>query len=165
MPEHRFTRLLRALSEGGVEFILAGGLAAVLQGAPINTFDVDIVHSRNERNIDRLLAVLESIDAVFRIQPERRLKPARSHLAGTGHLNLITRYGPLDVLGSIGDGLTYAELVTHSTEMEIAGGLRARVLDLETLIAIKESVGGEKDRATLPILRRTHEEKAKREGR
>jgi hypothetical protein len=39
--------------------------------------------------------------------------------------------------------------------------MRIRVLDLETLIAVKESVGGEKDRAVLPILRRTLEEKRK----
>jgi hypothetical protein len=32
------------------------------------------------------------------------------------------------------------------------------VLDLETLIAVKEEVGGEKDRAVLPVLRRTLEE-------
>jgi len=43
----------------------------------------------------------------------------------------------------------------------IAEGLRIRVLDLETLIAIQEELGGEKDRAVLPILRRTLEEKRK----
>jgi hypothetical protein len=37
-----------------------------------------------------------------------------------------------------------------------------RVLDLETLIAVKEELAGEKDRAALPILRRTLEEKRKR---
>ena len=35
--------------------------------------------------------------------------------------------------------------------MEIGGGIRVRVLDLETLIAIKEELGGEKDRAVLPV--------------
>jgi hypothetical protein len=34
-------------------------------------------------------------------------------------------------------------------------------LDLETLIAIKEALGGEKDRAVLLVLRRTLEEKRK----
>ena len=43
--------------------------------------------------------------------------------------------------------------------MEIGGGIRVRVLDLETLIAIKEELGGEKDRAVLPVLRRTLAEK------
>jgi len=45
---------LRSLFEGGVEFILVGGVAAVVRGAPINTFDVDIVHSRSPENVARL---------------------------------------------------------------------------------------------------------------
>ena len=57
--------------------------------------------------------------------------------------------------GSIGSGLGYEQLLLHSTEMEIGGGLRIRVLNLETIIETKEQVGSEKDVAVLPILRRT----------
>lgn len=117
--------------------------------------------SRDAANVARILPVLEVLDAVFRIQPERRLKPNASHLASGGHLNLITRYGPLDLLGTIGHDLGYQELIPHSAALDIAHGLRLRVLDLETLIAIKEQLGSEKDRAVLPILRRTLEEKRK----
>jgi hypothetical protein len=163
MPEPRFTATLRALQDGAVDFILVGGVAAVLNGAPVSTFDIDMVHSRAATNIDRLLHVLESLDAVFRMQPERRLRPNASHLASAGHLNLITRYGPLDVLGTIGRDLGYSELIGHSTDLDISADLRVRVLDLETLIAIKEELAGEKDRAVLPILRRTLEEKRKHE--
>ena len=161
MPANKPAAILRALRDGGVEFILTGGVAAVLQGAPINTLDVDVVHFRTVSNIERLLGVLESLDAVFRVQPERRLKPTASHLAGSGHLNLITRYGPLDVLGTIGRDLAYEDLLPHSTEMDIGGGAQIRVLDLETLIAVKEAIAGEKDLAVLPILRRTLEERKK----
>jgi hypothetical protein len=162
MRENDFAAILRAFHNGGVDFILVGGLAAVLRGAPIHSYDVDIVHSRQISNVQRLLGVLESLDAVFRIQPERRIKPAESHLAGKGHLNLITRYGPLDLLGAIGQDLGYPELVQHSSEMDIGEGVSIRVLDLEMLIGIKEELGGEKDRAMLPILRRTLEEKHRR---
>lgn len=148
------------MHEGGVDFILVGGVAAALHGAPVDTLDVDVVHARNEANIGRLLAVLETVDAVSRVQPERRLRPAASHLAGPGHLNLITCYGPLDVLGTIGKALAYDDLFPNSHEIEI-GGMRIRVLDLDKLIAVKEELGGEKDRAVLPILRRTLEEKKK----
>jgi hypothetical protein len=137
MPERKLIATLGALHGGGVDFILVGGLAAVLNGAPVGTFDIYVVHSREAANSDRLLPVAEALDAVFRIQPERRLKPNASHLASAGHLNLITRYGPLDLLGTIGRSL-------------------------ETLIAIKQELAGEKDRAVLPILRRTLEEKRKR---
>jgi predicted nucleotidyltransferase len=163
MQELRPTATLRALQDAGVGFILVGGLAAVLNGAPVNTFDVDIVHSRDAANVARILPVLEALDAIFRMQPERRLRPNASHLASTGHLNLITRYGPLDLLGIIGSNLAYEDLVPRSVELDIGEGLRIRVLDLETLIAIKEELGGEKDQAVLPILRRTLEEKRKRE--
>ncbi|MGD0136101.1 MAG: hypothetical protein ABSE57_28985, partial [Bryobacteraceae bacterium] len=160
--EGKLIATLRALHDGGIDFILVGGLAAVLNGAPVDTFDTDVVHSRDISNIKRLLPVLESLDAVFRIQPERRLRPNASHLASAGHLNLITRYGPLDLLGTIGHNLGYEDLMAHSAEMDIGEKLRIRVLDLETIIGIKEELGGEKDRAVLPILRRTLDEKRKR---
>jgi len=164
MPERKLIATLRALHDGGVEFILVGGLAAVLQGAPIDTFDIDVVHSRDPANVARLQPVLEALDAVFRIQPERRLKPNASHLASAGHLNLITRYGPLDLLGTIGRDLGYEDLLPHSADLDISEGLRIRVLDLETLIALKEELAGEKDRAALPILRRTLDENRKRQS-
>ena len=162
MPERKLIATLRTLHQGGVEFIVVGGLAAVLQGAPVDTFDVDIVHSRDAANVARLLPVLDALDAIFRMQPERRLRPNASHLASAGHLNLMTRYGPLDLLRTIGSNLAYEDLVPRSVELDIAEGVRMRVLDLETLIAIKEELGGEKDRAVLPTLRRTLEEKRKR---
>src|SRR5882757_5467605 len=136
MPEGKLLATLRALHEGQVEFILVGGLAAVLNGAPIQTYDVDLVYSREPANIERLLAALASMDAIFRIQPERRLRPLASHLAASGHLNLLTRYGPLDLLATIGRGLGYADLLSHTAKLDIGDGLRISVLGLETLIAL-----------------------------
>ena len=159
MPNGDFQTALRALSEGGVEFVLVGGLAAVLNGAPVQTYDVDIVPARDEENLSRLLRVLDGIDAIYRIQPSRRLKPNASHLRSSGHQNLVTACGYLDVLGTIGRGLTYEDLLPHTVEMEIGDGVRVRVLDLATIIALKEELKGEKDLAVLPILRRTLEEK------
>ena len=76
--------------------------------------------------------------------------------------NLITRMGPLDLLGTIGRDLGYEDLLPHSVALDIGDGLRILVLDLQTLIAIKEELAGEKDRTALPILRRTLEEKQRR---
>lgn len=162
MPPSNLIELLRSLKESAVEFVLVGGLSAVLNGAPISTFDVDIVHSRSAANINRLLVVLESIDAIFRIQPERRLRPNASHLVGPGHLNLLTRFGPLDVLGEIGQQLSYDDLLPHSSTMKIATDLAVRVLGLETLIRLKEELGGAKDVAVLGVLRQTLQELRKR---
>ncbi len=145
-----------------MDFIVVGGVAAVLGGAPINTFDLDVVHSRAPANIARLLPVLERLEAIYRIQPQLKLRPDGSHLASPGHQNLVTVWGPLDLLGTIGRNLSYEDLLPHTVEMDIGEGNRVRVLSLEMLVIIKEELGGEKDRAVLPILRRTIEEKRRR---
>lgn len=154
---NRPTEILKTLANHEVEFIVVGGAAAVALGVPINTWDVDVVHAVTPANVQRLLAALSELDAHYRHRPEFR--PGESHLSGPGHQLLITRLGPLDVLGAIGKGRSYADLLPHSAEVELSAGLHCRVLDLEMQIAIKEEVGGEKDRAVLPTLRRTLEER------
>jgi predicted nucleotidyltransferase len=74
---------------------------------------------------------------------------------------LNTRLGRLDVLGAIGNNRSYEDLLPDTHEIDIGGGVRVKVLNLETLITVKEGVGGEKDRAVLPILRATLEEQRK----
>jgi hypothetical protein len=69
----------------------------------------------------------------------------------------------LDLLGAIGSGRSYGDLLPHGTEMKADPSLVIRVLDLETQIASKEEVGGETELAVLPLLRRTLEERRKTE--
>jgi hypothetical protein len=47
----RFRDALEALRRHRVDFIVVGGVAAVLNGAPISTFDLDIVHRRDRENL------------------------------------------------------------------------------------------------------------------
>jgi hypothetical protein len=150
----RFREVLRILATHRVDFIVVGGISAVLNGAPVNTLDLDIVHSRELENIARLLKALDEMGAEYRDPGGRKLRPAESHLVSKGHQLLITRFGPLDVLGSVGREMGYDDLLPHTSEMMVADNLTVRVLDLATLIEIKEYVGGEKDRAVLPILKR-----------
>jgi predicted nucleotidyltransferase len=156
-----FLEVLRVLIKHEVDFIVVGGVSAVLQGAPVNTFDLDLVHSRDSENIVRLLRALDSLDAIYRAQPDRRIKTSAAHLSSLGHQLLLTRFGPLDLLGTIGSGRGYEELLAHAVEMKLDDNLRIRVLDLETLIQTKEEIAGEKDNAVLPILRQTLKEKSR----
>ena len=158
MPDSGFLAALRALHNEGVKFAVVGGLAAVLNGAPVNTFDLDIVPARDQENIAKLLRVLDSLDAIYRMQPDRRLKPGASHLSSPGHHNLITNCGALDVLGTIGRGLAYEDLLPQTIVMDIDEGVQVRVLNLATIVALKEELAGEKDLAVLPVLRRTLEQ-------
>lgn len=74
---------------------------------------------------------------------------------------LLTRFGPLDLLGMIGAGRGYEDLLAQTVEMKVDDALRIRVLNLQTLIQTKEETGGEKDAAVLPILRQTLNEKSR----
>jgi hypothetical protein len=90
--------ILKVLTRRRVDFIIVGGVSAVLHGAPVTTFDLGVVHARDPENVTRLLSTLEELQAVYRVQPERQLRP--------GHQLLLTRFGPLDVLGLIGKSRT-----------------------------------------------------------
>jgi hypothetical protein len=155
--------ILKVLTRHRVDFIVVGGVSAVLHGAPVTTFDLDVVHARNRENIARLLSALEELEAVYRVQPERQLRPDESYLAGPGHQLLLTKFGPLDVLGMIGKSRTWEDLRGHSRTMEMEPGVVLRVLDLETLIAVKEELGFPKDTAILPVLRQALKEWTERQ--
>jgi hypothetical protein len=150
--------LLAELQAGHVEFIVVGGVAAVLQAVPIVTADVDIVHLQTEDNIERLLDVLGRLDACYWPDPaRRRLAPRASDLAGEGHLLFQTKLGRLDLLCRITGGRGYAELLPHTTAIDELG-LRLRVLDLPTLALVKTESGRAKDRLAVPLILATVEE-------
>lgn len=128
-----------------------GGAAAVLHGAPLTTFDLDIVPRRTPENAARLLSTLESLDAVFRDPSGREIRPTLADLSGSGQPNLMTRLGPLDVLCVLSDGRGYEELFARSERRE-DGTLSVLVLDLETLIQVKAALGRPKDRLAVPVL-------------
>jgi|SRR6185436_3713051 len=151
--------LLEKLCEAGVEFIIVGGAAAVLQGAPITTRDLDIVHRRTPENVARLLELLLQLDAIMRYDfAHRGLRPTVEMLLGRGQINLSTSLGPIDPLCQLDEGRGYDELLAHC-ETVVDDGHMLRVLDLPTLIEVKTKAGRPKDRVVLPILIATLQER------
>ena len=146
--------ILEGLLGAGVDFILVGGLAAVVQGAPVTTMDVDVVHSQSPENIARLLSFLKSVDAVHRRLDDRLIEPKECDLLGKGHMLLTTRIGPLDILAVIEGGRSYEELLEHAVEIDFRGH-SLRVLDLKMLIELKKTSTDPKDKQRLPVLKET----------
>jgi hypothetical protein len=111
--------------------------------------------------VDSLLTLRAKFEsAVYRSQPERQLRPGESHLSGEGHQLLLTKFGALDVLGMIGKSRDWDDLREHSRAVEVEPGILLQVLDLETLIAVKEELGFPKDLAVLPILKQALKERS-----
>ncbi len=150
--------LLEGLSEAGVEFIVVGGLAAVIQGAPLTTTDLDIVHRQTKDNIDKILKFLKKTDAFYRRPDDKRIEPDEYLLSAKGHSLLSTQLGPLDILAFIEKGQGYEDLVSSSVEV-VFRGYKVRVLSLKTIIELKKDAKDLKDIARLPILEETMRQK------
>src|SRR5687768_15528154 len=153
-PPASLTTLLAKLAASGVDFVLVGGLAAVAQGAPLTTYDIDIVHRRSPDNVEALLSFLSSLNARYRGRPGPPLAPARAALLGTGHNLLMTDLGPLDVLGAIEGGRSFEDLLPLAIQIDVAGQ-RVNVLALEVLVELKRHATSTKDKMNFAILEET----------
>jgi len=150
----RFRELLQLLVEGRVDFVIVGGVAAVLEGAPVSTFDLDVVYSLQESNLNRLVEVLTDLKAIYVDPAGREIPPNVERLRGGGHHLLRSRYGRLDVLGSVGDELAFEDLLP-SSRLHSIHGMEVSVLTLPAIISTKEHADRPKDRAVLDLLRQT----------
>ena len=155
MPPTQLTTLVAELAAAGIDFVLVGGLAAVAQGAPVTTYDVDIVHDRAAGNVATLVAFLGSVSARYRGRPGgAQLAPSADDLVGEGHHLLMTNLGPLDVLGTIDGGAAYQDLIANSIELVVSGHT-VRVLGLRAIVEAKRRSTHPKDKLVLPVLEAT----------
>lgn len=145
--------LIDHLVANRVDMVVVGALAAVVQGAPLTTHDLDIVHERSEGNVHRLVDALLAVDARYRGRDDV-LRPTAEILRGTGHSLLQTSLGPIDVLGAIEGGRDYDALLPDTIELSI-GGHVVRLLSLEKIVELKRTSTRLKDLQNLPVLEAT----------
>lgn len=140
-----FERLFQALGESGVQFVVIGGFAAILNGSSHLTIDLDISYSRDPGNLQRLVSAL----APYQPYP-RGAPPGLPFLwdAETLHrglnFTLTTTLGDIDLLGEIAGGGTYEDLLPHTYVVRVFG-VECRCLGLRRLIQVKRAAGRPKD--------------------
>ena len=159
--------IFACLDRHGVRYVLIGGLAAVLHGSPLPTLDVDICPSNEPSNLARLAAAPDELDARIR-RPDSpdgvRFTRDAVFLANVQLLNLVTRFGDLDLSFEPAGTEGFSDLARGAVEMKIRG-LGVLVAALEDVIRSKEAANRPKDQRTLPVLRQLLEEIEKRRGR
>lgn len=157
-------RLLRALADVGVDFLIVGGVAAIAHGATTFTRDLDVLVRFDLPNVERLLGALAAHAPRFALHPTHPpVDQPAAELATFKSVCLLTNLGRLDVLGRLPNG-TFADLVDTADPMELAG-VPCRVLGLEALIASKEMLGRDKDRLAVAELRAVRDRLAAAEKR
>jgi len=153
-----FKRLLQLLSASKVDFILVGGMAAIVHGASRLTQDLDVVYSRSRANIERLVAALAPYQPYLRgAPPGLPFRWDAETLERGLNFTLTTTLGDLDLLGEITGGGGYDDLQPQSSVIEIFGEA-CRCLDLPTLIQVKRAAGRPRDLEALAELEALLEE-------
>ena len=149
LPEWRELRvgvLLRALAEGGVDFVVIGGIAAVAHGSLQITQDLDIAYSGDEENLGRLGQVLVTLNArLAGVTDDIPFVPDGRTLRNVRVLTLSTPDGDLDVLAEPDGSGGYARLRANAITATVEG-VEVRIAGLEDLIAMKKAAGRPKDR-------------------
>jgi hypothetical protein len=147
-------RCFAALERRGVEYVLIGGLAAVLHGSAVVTNDADICPSRARENLERLSVALRDLHARIRTPTDPdgvafACEPAL--LERVQMLNLQTDAGNFDIAFEPAGFTGYDDLVQGAETFDI-DGILVRVAALRDVIRSKENANRAKDRAALPHL-------------
>jgi Nucleotidyl transferase AbiEii toxin, Type IV TA system len=144
-PEFRPTALLGLLAHADIDFVVIGGVAVVVQANPRFTQDLDICYATNRANLERLGALLVSLEAKLRgVDEDVPFAPDARALRNTQMLTLTTREGNLDLLVDPPGSPGFAALRRRADVIELAG-TSVRVASLEDLLAMKRAAGRPQD--------------------
>jgi predicted nucleotidyltransferase len=150
--EFNVTKLLRRLADGRVDFVVIGGVAVVAHASPRFTKDLDIVYATDRENLERLGAVLISINARLRgIDEDLPFVPDARTLRQTQILCLVTDDGNLDLLVDPEGAADYGTMRRRAVEIEL-GGVAVAIASIDDLISMKDAAGRPQDQIDIEAL-------------
>lgn len=130
---------LAQLAGNDVDFMIVGLSAALLQGAPAVTQDIDLWFK--DLRDPRIREALKSVGGSY--VPSIGVNPPR--FAGSA----VALFDVVLTLHGLG---SFDEERKHTVDLSL-GGVTVKVLAIERVIASKEAANREKDRLVLPVLR------------
>lgn len=162
--------LLEVLTRHRVRFVVVGAVAAISQGYPLPTEDLDITPARDAQNLQRLAKALEELGARLRVsgEPDGVEFPIDAEtLAQNEMWTLTTAHGDLDLMFVPAGTRGFEDLRRDATTVELGDErpVRVPVASLADVIRSKEAANRPKDRAQLPALRQTLELIRQRQAR
>jgi hypothetical protein len=151
-PELDAEEILRRLTARGVDFVVIGGIAAVLWGSARMTFDLDICFATDDANLQALGKVLVDLGAQLKgVDEELPFVPDVKTLRRLELLTLKTTAGELDLLVRPAGAPGYDVLRKRAARVDL-GDFNILISSLEDLIAMKRAAGRTKDLADVEEL-------------
>lgn len=146
------SELLRRLTAAGVDFVVIGGVAAVLHGSARLTRDLDIVFAPDQGNLEALGRVLTESSARLRgVDDDVPFVADARTLHGIQLLTLETDAGWFDVHRQPDGAPPYSRLRGRAERMDV-GSFAILVASIPDLIAMKRSAGRPQDLADIETL-------------
>lgn len=139
----------------GLRFVLIGGIAARLHGSIRKTGDVDICPQPTEENSARLAAALSEMEARIYVDenaPALTFSADAASLLGLQLINLLTKFGRLDVVWNPPGTTGYDDLSQDAVRMDVFGQ-EVWVASIDALIRTKGAIDRPKDREVIADLR------------
>lgn len=144
-------RILRALAEHGVDYVLIGGLAVQTHGHVRTTNDADLIPAPNPANMKRLAAALRSMQARVLNEGAEEMEVDAKMLPQATIWQFVTRDGGVDVMHEVPGGRPYSELSERALRVQL-GDVEVPVVDLDDLIRMKLARGRPVDLADVAAL-------------
>jgi len=158
-----FEKIFKALNDGGVDYLVIGGVAVNLYGYLRTTGDLDIVLFLNEENLNRTTVVMKKLGYTERLpihiqelQNEefaRKMMKERNLMAFT---YMPEGNNPLIIDVVIDESLRFKELADRSVVKDV-GGVNVPIISIDDLIEIKRKAGRPKDMEDLRWLIKSKE--------
>lgn len=146
-----FHRILADLNDGGVRFVLIGGIAVIRHGFVRATRDVDVLVESSEDNFAAIRSVMAGWAAT---RPDG--SPVVSEEVTPGHsVHLRTRHGYVDFLPERAGLPPFRDLL-HRADRRKVDGVDVPIVSLADLVVLKRFAGREQDLFDLRRLEEVH---------
>lgn len=144
--------MIAGLCDGGIDFVVIGGVAARAHGSPRITEDLDVCYDPALENRGRLASLLQRWHAYPREVDQGLpfIMDAKT-FAISPILTLTTDQGALDLFDSVAGIGSYQDVVKRSVPVD-GGDVRFLALGLPGLIDAKRAAGRTRDLAQIPEL-------------
>jgi predicted nucleotidyltransferase len=142
---NEFLKLLKALEEHQVKYVLVGGVAVIIHGMERLTRDIDLFVQNTTRNIQNLQRALNSLyndDSINEITVSELEKYA------------VIRYGTpedfyIDIITRLGEAIAFEEIKYEIIEYQ---GIGVKIASPESLYLMKKNTYREKDKLDILFL-------------
>src|SRR5882757_4336930 len=145
-PSLKLRALVEALDRHAVDFLVIGGIAGIIHGSAHPTYDFDVLYARDDKNLERMAAVLQELNVTLANAPaDLSFQVDARTLAAGSNFTFESDLGRFDILAHA-DGMRDYETMRADSTIEELWGFPVRTASINDLVRMKRAAGRPKDK-------------------